>query len=94
MIDTIISWFTVNPLSTLALILSTTGAILVSGKSQKWRFWGFWVWVISNFMIGYGYYLNKDIPLIILFWGLYQICNFRGILSNGGKELVLKFIRK
>jgi len=93
-IETIISWFTVNPLSTLALILSTTGAFLVSGKSQKWRFRGFNIWIISNGIIGYDYYLNQNIPMVLLFMGFYQICNLRGVLSNGGRELLYKIFRK
>ena len=81
-IGIIISWFTVNPFSTVALILSTTGAFLVSSRSHEWRKRGFLIWIVSNGLIGYGYYVNHDIPMVILFMGFYQICNIRGVVSN------------
>jgi len=95
MLDTIISWFTVNPLSTLALILSTAGAFLVSGRSHEWRKRGFLIWIVSNFLIGYDYYINSNIPMVLLFLVVYEIANIRGVWSNLDdkfKESVKKII--
>jgi len=81
-LTTAIAWFTVNPFSTFVLVLSTTGAILVSGKSQRLRFYGFAVWVVSNGLIAYDYYGSLNIPMVILFGVFYQVCNLRGAWHN------------
>jgi len=76
------------------LILSATGALLVSGKSQKWRFWGFNIWIVSNGLIAYDYYNSWNIPMLLLFGLFYQVCNIRGVLSNGGRDLLSKVLKR
>jgi len=63
------------------MILSILGAYLTSGKSQKWRGIGFSIWIISNFLIGWDYYLNKNVPMAFTFL-VYEIFNIRGVFNN------------
>jgi hypothetical protein len=64
------------------LILSTLGAHFTSGKSRRYRYFGFAIWAISNGMIGIRFYFIGDYVSAILFLGVYEFYNFRGIYNN------------
>lgn len=46
----------------LIVVLSLMGARLVSSATRRTRKIGFSVWMISNGMIGFGFYQTGDIP--------------------------------
>ena len=46
----------------LIVVLSLLGARLVSSATRRTRKIGFAVWMISNGMIGFGFYQTGDIP--------------------------------
>lgn len=66
----------------LIVFLSLLGARLVSSATRRTRKIGFSVWMISNGMIGFGFYQTGDIPQALLFLVGYEYYNFRGFLNN------------
>jgi len=66
----------------LVVALSLLGARLVSSATRRTRKIGFAVWMISNGMIGFGFYQTGDIPQALLFLVGYEYYNFRGFLNN------------
>ena len=66
----------------LIVVLSLLGARLVSSATRRTRKIGFAVWMISNGMIGIGFYQTGDIPQALLFLVGYEYYNFRGVLNN------------
>lgn len=66
----------------IILGLSVSGAALTSGKSQKLRYYGFGIWIFSNFAIGIDYYFKGNMAMVLLFCVFYQIFNIRGVWSN------------
>jgi len=66
----------------LIVALSLLGARLVSSATRRTRKIGFAIWVVSNGMIGFGFYQTGDIPQALLFLVGYEYYNFRGFLNN------------
>ena len=66
----------------LIVFLSLLGAWLVSSATRRTRKIGFSVWMISNGMIGIGFYQTGDVPQALLFLVGYEYYNFRGFLNN------------
>ena len=69
----------------LATILSCMGALLISGNTNKVRFLGYGIWVVSNGLFIYYGYITMQVSLIILFT-FYQFCNARGLFYNRNWE--------
>ncbi len=72
-----------DPYSFLAMVLSMAGAYFTSDPSSFLRSIGFGIWFISNLLIGYGFYKNKNWFMVATF-AFYEIMNLRGIYSNWG----------
>jgi hypothetical protein len=70
-----------QPLYYLAMVLSISGAYLTSGTSDQLRTLGFAVWILSNFIIGAGFYKDRNWPMVATFI-FYEIMNVRGVFSN------------
>jgi hypothetical protein len=62
--------------------LSLLGASLASSGKRNSRKWGYIIWVVSNALIGYGFYLDQNWAQTLLFLVGYQVFNFRGIWNN------------
>ena len=71
----------------LIVALSLLGARLVSSATRRTRKIGFAIWVVSNGMIGFGFYQTGDIPRALLFLVGYEYYNFRGFLNNRQREI-------
>jgi hypothetical protein len=71
----------------LIVALSLLGARLVSSATRRTRKIGFAIWVVSNGMIGFGFYQTGDIPQALLFLVGYEYYNFRGFLNNRQREI-------
>ena len=52
----------------LIVVLSLLGARLVSSATRRTRKIGFAVWMISNGMIGIGFYQTGDVPRLYCSW--------------------------
>jgi hypothetical protein len=70
----------------LIVFLSLLGARLVSSATRRTRKIGFSVWIISNGMIGFGFYQTGDIPQALLFLVGYEYYNLRGYINNRHQE--------
>lgn len=73
-VQTLYPWF--------VTAISLLGAHLVSCKSKERRKAGFGVWILSNALIGYGYFEVGNMAQFCLFIIGYQYYNIRGILNN------------
>jgi hypothetical protein len=62
--------------------MSVLGAKCASSGDRLTRKYGFCIWVLSNGLIGYDYYMNGEIAKTILFLVLYQYYNIKGIWNN------------
>lgn len=69
----------------IIIFLSLLGALLTSSKPQRFRFFGFIIWVCSNGLIAIDYYYNNNIEMMLLFGVGYQFFNLRGVYNNWRK---------
>lgn len=89
-------WADLNdrPLYWLTMVTALMGAYWSSDASAFYRGLGFLVWIGSNGYLLIKFYEDKNIPMVLQF-GLYEICNIRGILNNwfpGWDEPIKHFI--
>lgn len=70
-----------RPLYWLTMLLAVLGAYWSSDASAIWRGAGFLVWIFSNGYLWYHFILERNVPMIILFF-LYELFNIRGMLNN------------
>lgn len=70
----------------IAIILSISGAVLVASKTQKRRFIGWCIWMISN-VIWLANAISYDDFLQSILWGVYIIICMKGIYTNKKNEI-------
>lgn len=69
-----------------ALITGWWGAWYVSGTSQRLRYWGFFLWILSDiFLCLYG--LSDGGFGLVIMQGVYIITSLRGMLNNRKKKI-------
>lgn len=81
MIESILSKAFIDALQWPAMVATLTAAWLVGAKHERFRYWGFWTFMVSNILwIIWGWHSNAY-ALIALQIGLFAL-NVRGTVKN------------
>ena len=63
------------------MLLSLTGGLLTPSLADKWRFWGFTAWFISNMYWLVDAFARQDYQMGSMYI-FFQGCNLKGMYNN------------
>jgi hypothetical protein len=70
-----------KPFSFLAMALSMIGAYFISCPTESMRLIGFCSWIVSNIIIGLGFYRERNLFMVITYL-YFEAMSILGVINN------------